>query len=59
MQFLAKSIKPFRIYRKIKHLTFDFLTLGQGHRILFIYLSFLWLLYGANVGKIREAIHDL
>jgi len=24
VQFLAKSIKPFRIYRKIKHLSFDF-----------------------------------
>jgi len=34
VQFLSKSIKLFRIYRKMKYLTYDF-DIWQGHKILF------------------------
>jgi len=41
VQFLAKSIKPFRIYRKMKYLTFDFYLWpwGQGHKKILLYLA--------------------
>jgi len=37
VQFLEKSVEPFRIYHKMTFLTFDFYLLpwGQGHNILF------------------------
>jgi len=40
VQFLAKSIKPFSIYHKMKYLTFDFefWPWGQGHEKKFLLL---------------------
>jgi len=35
--FLAKSVKPFKIYRKMKYLTFDFDLCG--HKNLFFHLA--------------------
>jgi len=61
VQFLAKSIKRFRIYRKIKYLTFDYdlWPWGQGHNILLFYFIFIRLLYGANFSKIGQAVYEL
>jgi len=53
------NIKPFRINRKIKYLTFEFdlCPWGQGHN--FFLFSFICLLYGANLRKIDQAVQDL
>jgi len=52
VQIWGKSIKPFRIYREMKYLTFDFdlWPLGQGHEkksSYFIYLH-LWSKFEQN-----------
>jgi len=41
VQFLAKLVKPSRIYHKLKYLTFDFdfWPWCQGHRILFFSIN--------------------
>jgi len=40
VQVLAKSVKPFRIYRKMKYLTFDFDLGVKVTKSFIFYLSF-------------------
>jgi len=45
MQFLEKSVKPFKTYRKLNYLTFDLdiWPYGHGHKMLFSQISFIML----------------
>jgi len=58
VQFLVKSVNRFKIYwnRKFLILTSDSIVKITNFGFL---ATFLWLLYGAIVGKISQAIQDL
>jgi len=58
MQFSAKSVKPFRIYSKIKYLTMDLCPWSDGHKICFL-LIFLGFLHGAIFSTIGRGVQDL
>jgi len=58
VEFLAKSFKLFKIYRKMKYLTFDFDLEIKVTKFCFLF-SFIWILYVAIFIKIGPAIQDL
>jgi len=60
VQLLAKSIKPFRIYRKRKYLTFNF-YLWPLVKVMKKHIFFLTLficIYGTNLSKIDQTVQD-
>jgi len=60
MPFLAKSVKPFRIYRKINVLTLDLgVRIIKPNFFIVFFIVFLWFLHGAIVSKISQAIQNL
>jgi len=53
IQFLVKSVRPFRIYRQLKYLTFDFWRFDITE--FYFLINLFRLLYGASFSKIRQA----
>jgi len=58
VQFLGESVKPFRIYRKMKYLTFDFdlWPWSQGHEKN--PPTFLVGIFGPNLNKIGSVFFE-
>jgi len=56
VQILAKSIKPFRIYSKMKYFTFDFDFGVKVIQLCFLF-NFIWLF--AIFSKSDRAVQDL